>query len=137
MIDRKKPIGTMTVSDALARLLGKTGLEADRVNDKTIVLRRAEGNDEAAPVEKEVDPPPGTAETSLPTDSEEWVELTNYANLRSAPSTTAETLRVAEKGSKLRVTGRKGSWVQVKDPATAAVGWVYGRYIQTAQAPQR
>jgi Bacterial SH3 domain len=83
-----------------------------------------------APVE-EVDPPPGTAETTLPTDSDEWVELTNYANLRTAPSSNADTLRVAEKGSKLRVTGRKGSWVQVTDPMTAEVGWVYGRYIQT------
>jgi hypothetical protein len=92
---------------------------------------------QAAPAVEEEDPPPGTAETSLPTDSDEWVELTNYANLRSAPSSTADTLRVAEKGSKLRVTGRKGSWVQVSDPVTAEVGWVYGRYIQTAQAPQR
>lgn len=89
-----------------------------------------------APITEE-DPPPGTAETSLPTDSSEWVELTNYANLRTAPSSTADTLRVAEKGSKLRVTGRKGSWVQVTDPTTAEVGWVYGRYIQTAEAPQR
>jgi uncharacterized protein YgiM (DUF1202 family) len=80
---------------------------------------------------EEVDPPPGTAETTLPTDSDEWVELTNYANLRTAPSSNADTLRVAEKGSKLRVTGRKGSWVQVTDPMTAEVGWVYGRYIQT------
>ncbi|MGD9502580.1 MAG: SH3 domain-containing protein, partial [Methyloceanibacter sp.] len=85
----------------------------------------------------EEDPPPGSAETSLPTDSDEWVELTNYANLRAAPSSTADTLRVAEKGSRLRVTGRKGSWVQVADPATAEVGWVYGRYIQTAEAPRR
>jgi hypothetical protein len=90
--------------------------------------------EQTAPVE-EVDPPPGTVETTLPTDSDEWVELTNYANLRTAPSSNADTLRVAEKGSKLRVTGRKGSWVQVTDPTTAEVGWVYGRYIQTT--PER
>jgi hypothetical protein len=90
--------------------------------------------EQPAPVE-EVDPAPGAAETMLPTDSDQWVELTNYANLRTAPSSNADTLRVAEKGSKLRVTGRKGSWVQVTDPTTAEVGWVYGRYIQTS--PER
>jgi hypothetical protein len=91
---------------------------------------------QAAQVEEE-DPPPGTVETSLPAGSDEWVEITNYANVRAAPSSTAGTLRVAEKGSKLRVTGRAGNWVQVTDPVTSEAGWVYGRYIQTAQAPAR
>src|SRR5262245_25570593 len=91
--------------------------------------------EQVMPIVQEEDPAPGTAETTLPTDSDEWVELTNYANLRTAPSSNADTLRVAEKGSKLRVTGRKGSWVQVTDPTTAEVGWVYGRYIQTT--PER
>jgi uncharacterized protein YgiM (DUF1202 family) len=44
---------------------------------------------------------------------------------------------VAEKGTKLRVTGRKGNWVQVTDPATSEVGWVYSRFIETAEAPAR
>ena len=52
----------------------------------------------------------------------------SYANVRSAPSSTAETIRMAEKGAKLRVTGRKGNWVQVTDPATSEAGWVYSRY---------
>ena len=77
------------------------------------------------------------AEASLPADQNEWVELVSYANVRAAPSSTAETLRVAEKGTKLRVTARKGNWVEVIDPATSDVGWVYARYIETAQAPAR
>jgi hypothetical protein len=92
---------------------------------------------QAALMEKEEDPPPGTVETSLPAGSDEWVEITNYANVRAAPSSTADTLRVAEKGAKLRVTGRAGNWVQVTDPATAEVGWVYARFIETAQGPAR
>jgi hypothetical protein len=91
----------------------------------------------AAPAAEEEDPPPGTAETSLPPGSDEWVALVSYANVRAAPSSTADTLRVAEKGVKLRVTGRKGNWVQVADPVTSEVGWVYARYIETAQAPER
>jgi SH3 domain-containing protein len=66
---------------------------------------------------------------------EEWVELSGYLNLRKAPSQTAETLRIAQKGEKLRVIGRKGSWVQVTDPATHETGWVYSRFSETAQSP--
>jgi hypothetical protein len=76
-------------------------------------------------------PPP------LPAGKNEWVALLSYANVRAAPSSNADTLRVAEKGAKLRVTGRQGNWVQVTDPATAEVGWVYARYIETAEAPAR
>ena len=74
-----------------------------------------------------------------PTSSgkEEWVELSGYVNLRKAPSQTAETLRIAQKGEKLRVIGRKGSWVQVTDPATHETGWVYSRFIETAQSPEQ
>ena len=51
-----------------------------------------------------------------PTGKDEWVALVGYANVRAAPSSTAETIKIAEKGTKLRVTGRKGNWVQVTDP---------------------
>jgi SH3 domain-containing protein len=66
---------------------------------------------------------------------DEWVELSGYVNVRKAPSQTAETLRIAQKGEKLRVDGRKGNWVQVTDPATSETGWVYSRFIETAQSP--
>ena len=72
---------------------------------------------------------------STSSGKEEWVELSGYVNLRKAPSQTAETLRIAQKGEKLRVIGRKGSWVQVTDPATHETGWVYSRFIETAQSP--
>ena len=74
-----------------------------------------------------------TTSAPLPDTAGEWVSLLNYANVRSAPSTTADTLRVAEKGAKLRVTGRKGNWVQVTDPDTAETGWVYSRSIETTE----
>jgi uncharacterized protein YgiM (DUF1202 family) len=77
------------------------------------------------------------ARPPLPAGKNEWVALLSYANVRAAPSSNADTLRVAEKGAKLRVTGRQGNWVQVTDPATSEVGWVYARYIETAEAPAR
>jgi hypothetical protein len=95
----------------------------------------------AAPAEAQIaadDSEAGDA-TQSPTetaaDKDQWVALLSYANVRAAPSSTADTLRVAEKGAKLRLTGRKGNWVQVTDPATAEVGWVYSRYIELAEAP--
>lgn len=80
---------------------------------------------------------PRPAQTSLSDGKVEWVTMLNYTNVRAAPSSTAETLRVVEKGAKLKVTGRKGNWVELTDPATAEVGWVYSRYIETAEAPAR
>ena len=65
----------------------------------------------------------------------EWVAMAGYANLRAEPSSTAETIKVAEKGMKLRVAGRKGNWVQVTDPATSETGWVYSRYVEETPSP--
>jgi len=73
----------------------------------------------------------------IPTGKEEWVSLVSYVNVRAAPSTTADTIRVAEKGAKFRATGRDGNWVQITDPTTSEVGWVYSRFIETAEAPAR
>jgi hypothetical protein len=81
--------------------------------------------------------PARSLQVPLPGDKGEWVTMLNYTNVRAAPSSTAETLRVVEKGAKLKVTDRKGNWVQITDPATAEVGWVYSRFIETAEAPAR
>jgi hypothetical protein len=53
------------------------------------------------------------------------VKTTVFLNLRQAPSPSAKTIRVIAKGTKLRVLARKGSWVQVTDPANSAKGWIY------------
>ena len=77
-------------------------------------------------------PVPSASAPVPPTGRDEWVALVGYANVRVAPSSDAETIKVAEKGSKFRATGRKGNWVQVTDPATEQVGWIYSRYIEAA-----
>ncbi len=66
---------------------------------------------------------------------DEWVALSSYANVRSAPSSNAETIKIAEKGTKLRVAGRRGNWVQVTDPSTSETGWVYSRYVEETPSP--
>ena len=66
---------------------------------------------------------------------EEWVALSSYANLRKEPSSNAETIKIAEKGTKLRVASRRGNWVQVTDPSTSETGWVYSRYVEETPSP--
>ena len=75
-------------------------------------------------------PVPSTSLPMPPTGKDAWVALVGYANVRVAPSSNAETIKIAEKGTKFRATGRKGNWVQVTDPDTAEVGWVYSRYVE-------
>jgi hypothetical protein len=93
----------------------------------------AEGSSE--PSAQSVQPAPVVPTDPASSGKEEWVELSGYVNVRKAPSQTAETLRIAQKGEKLRVIGRTSNWVRVTDPATSESGWVYSRFIETAQSP--
>jgi uncharacterized protein YgiM (DUF1202 family) len=74
------------------------------------------------------------AATGLGTGGE-WVEVAGAVNVRQSPSATGETLRVAQKGAKLRVMSREGNWVQVSDPTTSETGWIYARFVETSSAP--
>lgn len=67
----------------------------------------------------------------------EWVEISSPVNVRSGPTPQSETLKIAVPGKRYQATGRQGSWVQVTDPATSEVGWVYARYVATSEAPSR
>ena len=78
------------------------------------------------------------SEPALPASAEteaepEWVELSGSANMREGPSSTAKLLRTATRGTKFHAVGRKGNWIEVADPETKEVGWIYARYIATAE----
>ena len=66
---------------------------------------------------------------------EEWVVVANPVNVRKGPSSTDETFKVAQKGTRLRVLGRDGNWVQITDPATKQEGWIYKRFLKETAAP--
>jgi hypothetical protein len=95
----------------------------------------AGAEDSTEPAAQIGQPAPVVPVVSTSSGKEEWVELSSYVNVRKAPSQIAETLRIAQKGEKLRVIGRTSNWVQVTDPATSETGWVYSRFIETAQSP--
>ena len=79
-------------------------------------------------------PQPVVPADRVASTKDEWVELSSYVNVRSAPSPTAETLRIGQKGEKLRVIARESKWVQVTDPATSETGWVSSRFTEPAES---
>jgi len=97
----------------------------------------ATGNGTASPepAAQRGEPDPSAPANPSSSGEEEWVVLSSDVNVRKTPSQNAETLRIAQKGEKLRVIGRESNWVQVTDPASSDTGWVYSRFIETAQSP--
>ena len=65
----------------------------------------------------------------------EWVEIVRPVDMHARPEQSSETVKVAEKGLKLRVTARDKNWVQVSDPATSANGWIYSRFLKPTEPP--
>jgi hypothetical protein len=65
----------------------------------------------------------------------EWVEIVRAVDVHARPQQSSETVKVAEKGLKLRVTARDKNWVQVSDPATSTKGWIYRRFLKPTEPP--
>jgi hypothetical protein len=65
----------------------------------------------------------------------EWVEIVRAVDMHAGPKQSSETVKVVEKGLKLRVAARDKNWVQVSDPATSASGWIYARFLKPAEPP--
>jgi hypothetical protein len=66
----------------------------------------------------------------------EWVEIIRPVDMpRRAPEQSSETVKVVEKGLKLRFAARDENWVQVSDPFTSANGWIYSRFLKPTTPP--
>jgi hypothetical protein len=68
-----------------------------------------------------------------PPGESSWIRPTAWVNLRESPSPTAAVVTIVPKGVKLRIIGRKRSWVQVNNPATSQSGWIYGNNVAAAR----
>jgi hypothetical protein len=66
---------------------------------------------------------------------DQWVEVANAVNMRADSSGDGKILKVVQKGTKLRVKGRDGNWVQVDNPETDEEGWIYTRFLTETDAP--
>ncbi len=65
----------------------------------------------------------------------EWVAIVSPVDMHARPQQSSETVKVMEKGLKLRVAARDRNWVQVTDPATSANGWIYSRFLKPTEPP--
>jgi len=65
----------------------------------------------------------------------EWMETKTAVDMHAKSQQSSETVKVADKGLKLRVTARDKNWVQVSDPASSATGWIYNRFLQPTEPP--
>ena len=65
----------------------------------------------------------------------EWVEIASPVDMHVRPKQSSETVKVMEKGHKLRVAARDKKWVQVTDPATSATGWIHARFLKPSDPP--
>jgi hypothetical protein len=66
-----------------------------------------------------------------------WVEIVRAVDMHARAEQSSETVKVVEKGLKMRVTGRDKNWVQVSDPATSSNGWVYSRFLKPTEPPEQ
>jgi len=60
----------------------------------------------------------------------EWVEVTDAVNMRSGGSSSDPVIKVQLEGKRLRVASRDGGWVEVVEPETEVIGWIYERYVK-------
>jgi hypothetical protein len=64
----------------------------------------------------------------------EWLVTKAPVDMHAKAGQTSETVKVADKGLKVRVVARDKNWVQVTDPKTSTTGWIYNRFL-TAPEP--
>lgn len=63
-----------------------------------------------------------------------WVEVAgSVVNVRARPELSAPRVGRFERGKRLRVIERRGSWAHIEDPDTDTSGWMHGDYL--AKAP--
>jgi hypothetical protein len=75
---------------------------------------------------------PATEEAQAPG---EWMETKTAVDMHAKAQQSSETVKVAAGGLRVRVTGRDKRWVQVTDPASATTGWIYDRFLKSAEPP--
>jgi hypothetical protein len=71
--------------------------------------------------------------TEEPQASAEWMVTKAPVDMHAKAGQSSETVKVADKGLKVRVVARDKNWVQVTDPKTSTTGWIYNRFLTPAE----
>jgi hypothetical protein len=70
-----------------------------------------------------------------PQASGEWMVTKTAVDMHARAEQRSETVKVADKGLKVRVTARDKNWIQVNDPKSSTTGWIYNRFLTPTDAP--
>jgi hypothetical protein len=70
-----------------------------------------------------------------PQTSGEWMVTKTAVDMHAKAEQRSDTVKVADKGLKVRVTARDKNWIQVHDPKSSTTGWIYNRFLTPADAP--
>jgi Bacterial SH3 domain len=65
----------------------------------------------------------------------EWMVTKTAVDMHAKAQQSSDTVKVAEGGMKVRVTGRQKNWIQVHDPKSSTTGWIYNRFLKPADGP--
>jgi hypothetical protein len=132
-------LGT-TYDPAFIKEIGAQGIKPDMAQAR-VWYEQAEklGDKDAQAKLLELDGSPAVETKPAPAadDQPEWIKVSGPVNVRAAPTPQAETIKVAQQGARYQATGREGRWVQITDPKTAEVGWIYDRYVAPSDAPDQ
>jgi hypothetical protein len=71
--------------------------------------------------------------TEAPQAPAEWMVTKAAVDIHAKAEQSSETVKVVDKGLKVRVTARDKNWVQVTDPKTSTTGWIYNRFLTPAE----
>lgn len=66
-----------------------------------------------------------------------WVEVVDAVNMRQGPSSANAVIKVPLAGTKLQVSSREGSWVEVVELETGGTGWVFEDYVKPVAPASR
>ena len=71
--------------------------------------------------------------SAAPQAEAEWMVTKAAVDIHAKAEQGSETVKVVDKGLKVRVTARDKNWVQVTDPKTSTTGWIYNRFLTPAE----
>ena len=75
------------------------------------------------------------AQTSPDLKEIELLKVNSAANIRSGPSASAEIIGIAHAGAEVQVASRDSGWVQIIDPWSWRMGWIYSKFFAPLGIP--
>jgi hypothetical protein len=74
-------------------------------------------------------PPPEPIEELVAAPPPEVLKVTANARIRNGPSTSAEKIGTATRGTAIQVKAREGAWVQFVDSSSGKIGWIHSSLV--------